>query len=50
MRRLIDGGDGIRTNAEVSGVLLRRRYRLEPEAMDPLKKALDRGVLSIRGV
>jgi magnesium chelatase family protein len=41
---------GIRTNAEVSGVLLRRRYRLEPKTMDPLKKALDRGVLSIRGV
>ncbi len=41
---------GIRTNAEVSGVLLRRRYRLEKLAMDPLKKALDRGVLSIRGV
>jgi magnesium chelatase family protein len=41
---------GIRTNAEVSGVLLRRRYRIGKEAMDPLKKALDRGVLSIRGV
>jgi magnesium chelatase family protein len=41
---------GIRTNAEVSGVLLRRRYRLDKEAMDPLKTALDRGLLSIRGV
>ncbi len=41
---------GIRTNAEVSGVLLRRRYRLESKAMEPLKTALDRGVLSIRGV
>jgi magnesium chelatase family protein len=40
---------GIRTNAEVSGVLLRRRYRLDQEAMKPLKTALDRGVLSIRG-
>jgi magnesium chelatase family protein len=41
---------GIRTNAEVSGVLLRRRYRLEQKAMEPLKTAVDRGVLSIRGV
>jgi magnesium chelatase family protein len=41
---------GIRTNAEVSGVLLRRRFRLESKAMEPLRKALDRGVLSIRGV
>jgi magnesium chelatase family protein len=41
---------GIRTNAEVSGVLLRRRYRLEQNAMEPLKTALDRGLVSIRGV
>jgi magnesium chelatase family protein len=41
---------GIRTNAEVSGALLRRRFRLDPEAMKPLRTALDRGVLSIRGV
>jgi magnesium chelatase family protein len=41
---------GIRTNAEVSGVLLRRRYRLDKDAMAPLKTALDRGLLSIRGV
>ncbi|MGH3675263.1 MAG: YifB family Mg chelatase-like AAA ATPase [Mycobacterium sp.] len=41
---------GIRTNAEVSGVLLRRRFRLETTAMEPLKTALDRGLLSIRGV
>jgi magnesium chelatase family protein len=41
---------GIRTNAEVSGVLLRRRYRLEQKAMEPLKTAVDRGMLSIRGV
>ncbi len=46
-----DGGQhGIRTNAEVSGVLLRRRFRLEPKAMEPLKTAVDRGLLSIRGV
>ena len=30
--------------------LLRRRFRLESKAMEPLKTALDRGVLSIRGV
>jgi magnesium chelatase family protein len=41
---------GIRTNAEVSGVLLRRRFRLDTKTMEPLRKALDRGVLSIRGV
>jgi magnesium chelatase family protein len=41
---------GIRTNAEVSGVQLRRRYRPEPEAMAPLKTAVDRGLLSIGGV
>ena len=41
---------GIRTNAEVSGVLLRRRFRLDQNVMDPLKTALDRGQLSIRGV
>lgn len=41
---------GIRTNAEVSGPLLRRRFRLAPRAMEPLNTALDRGVLSIRGM
>jgi magnesium chelatase family protein len=41
---------GIRTNAEVSGVLLRRRFRLDQKVMEPLKTALDRGLLSIRGV
>lgn len=41
---------GITTNAEVSGVLLRRRYRLSAHAMTPLRAALDRGALSIRGV
>lgn len=41
---------GIRTNAEVSGVLLRRRFRLDAEVMKPLKTAVDRGLLSIRGV
>jgi magnesium chelatase family protein len=41
---------GIRTNAEVSGALLRRKFRLDAGAMEPLRTALDRGVLSIRGV
>lgn len=41
---------GIRTNAEVSGVLLRRRFRLDAQVMKPLKTAVDRGLLSIRGV
>jgi magnesium chelatase family protein len=41
---------GVRTNAEVSGVLLRRRFRLDGDVMAPLRTALDRGVLSIRGV
>ncbi|HZQ30474.1 MAG TPA: YifB family Mg chelatase-like AAA ATPase [Mycobacterium sp.] len=41
---------GVRTNAEVSGPLLRQRFRLSRDAMDPLRRALDRGLLSIRGV
>jgi len=41
---------GARTNAEVSGSLLRQRYRLSRDAMTPLTKALDRGLLSIRGL
>jgi magnesium chelatase family protein len=41
---------GIRTNAEVSGALLRRRFRPGTAAMAPLRAALDRGLLSIRGV
>lgn len=41
---------GFRTNAEVSGPLLRRKFRLSNAAMDPLRTALDRGLLSIRGV
>jgi magnesium chelatase family protein len=41
---------GIRTNAEVSGALLRRQFRLAASVMEPLRKALDRGVLSVRGV
>jgi magnesium chelatase family protein len=41
---------GCRTNAEVSGTLLRRRFRPSNAAMQPLRTALDRGLLSIRGV
>lgn len=41
---------GFRTNAEVSGTLLRRKFRPSNAAMDPLKRALDRGLLSIRGL
>ncbi|ULE33101.1 YifB family Mg chelatase-like AAA ATPase [Mycobacterium sp. IDR2000157661] len=40
---------GIRTNAEVSGSLLRRKFRLSPTAMAPLHNALDRKSLSVRG-
>ena len=41
---------GIRTNAEVSGSLLRRRFRLAPDAIAPLHKALNNGSLSVRGM
>jgi magnesium chelatase family protein len=41
---------GFRTNAEVSGTLLRRRFRPADAAMQPLRTALERGMLSIRGV
>ena len=40
---------GFHTNAEVSGALLRRKFRLDSAAMAPLRTALDRGLLSIRG-
>lgn len=40
---------GFRTNAEVSGTLLRRKFRPSSQAMDPLRRAVDRGLLSIRG-
>ncbi|ORB86332.1 hypothetical protein B1987_24020 [Mycobacterium kansasii] len=43
-------GHGFGTNAEVSGPLLRRKFRPGNAAMDPLRRALDRGLLSIRGV
>ncbi len=41
---------GFTTNAEVTGVVLRRRFRLDAAVMAPLKTALERGLLSIRGV
>ncbi|KWX67362.1 YifB family Mg chelatase-like AAA ATPase [Mycobacterium sp. NAZ190054] len=41
---------GIATNAEVGGSLLRRRFRLSQEAMRPLRTAVDRGAMSIRGM
>jgi magnesium chelatase family protein len=41
---------GVTTNAEVSGSLLRQRYRLSADAMNPLRRALDRGLVSIRGM
>jgi magnesium chelatase family protein len=41
---------GFRTNAEVSGTLLRRQFRPSSAAMQPLRTALDRGLLSIRGL
>jgi magnesium chelatase family protein len=41
---------GVRTNAEVGGPLLRRRFRLDRTTMAPLRTALDRGELSIRGM
>ncbi|WP_166904148.1 YifB family Mg chelatase-like AAA ATPase [Mycobacterium sp. DL440] len=40
---------GIGTNAEVGGPLLRREFRLPKAAMEPLRSALDRGVISMRG-
>jgi magnesium chelatase family protein len=41
---------GFHTNAEVSGALLRRKFRPSNAAMNPLRTALDRGLVSIRGV
>jgi magnesium chelatase family protein len=40
---------GIRTNAEVSGSLLRKKFRLAKTVTEPLRFALDRGLLSQRG-
>ena len=40
---------GIRTNAEVSGSLLRKEFRLDKAVMKPLSDALDRKQVSMRG-
>jgi magnesium chelatase family protein len=40
---------GIRTNAEVSGSLLRKEFRLAKAVMKPLSDALDRKQISMRG-
>ena len=40
---------GIRTNAEVGGSLLRKKFRLGKEVMKPLSDALDRKQISMRG-
>ncbi|WP_280421317.1 YifB family Mg chelatase-like AAA ATPase [Nocardia carnea] len=42
--------DGCRTNAEVPGPVLRRRFPLTPQAAAPLEAALRMGRLSARGV
>ena len=41
---------GFATNAEVSGTVLRRYFRLDATTMAPLRSALDRGIISIRGL
>ena len=40
---------GIRTNAEASGTLLREEFRLPRATMEPLRTALERGVITMRG-
>lgn len=40
---------GFTTNAEVTGAVLRRHFRLAAAATAPLRSALDRGLISIRG-
>ena len=41
---------GFTTNSEVTGAVLRRRFRLGEEVMAPLNKSLERGLLSMRGL
>ncbi|MGE2718760.1 YifB family Mg chelatase-like AAA ATPase [Mycolicibacterium celeriflavum] len=41
---------GIRTNVEVRGSLLRRKFRLPKTVMQPFEAALNRGTLSVRGM
>ena len=40
---------GFTTNAEVTGPVLRRTFRLPAKAMTPPRTALERGLLSVRG-
>ena len=40
---------GFTTNAEVAGAVLRRHFRLGAAVMAPLKRALEQGLVSIRG-
>lgn len=41
---------GFSTNAEVTGAVLRRHFRLDSATMAPLRQSLDRGLISIRGL
>ncbi len=41
---------GFATNAEVTGAVLRKHFRLDTVTMAPLRAALDRGLISIRGL
>lgn len=41
---------GFTTNAEASGAVLRREFALDTATMAPLRAALDRGLISIRGL
>jgi magnesium chelatase family protein len=40
---------GVRSNAEISGSVLRKRFRLSSAVLAPLRSALDHGVISARG-
>ena len=41
---------GFTTNAEVTGSVLRKHFRLDQVTMAPLRTSLDRGLISIRGL
>ncbi len=41
---------GFTTNAEVTGAVLRRQFRLGAVTMAPVRAAVDRGLLSFRGI
>lgn len=44
------GPHGYLTNSEITGALLRRRFRLPTAVMAPLQTSLDRGLISLRGL